>query len=204
MSLFFERERKKERERKRKTEREMLDCDGDGDLDGSLVFDCNTLQHTAKHCNTLQNTATHGSLSLSLFPSFFLSPTCALFLAFSLSLQLTLSLTLLLSRARALSRSRSRAFSFSFSLSLSLSLSLPPSLSLFLSERKLPGGYLKWASGSILTKQKPCKFCNTLYCTVTHCYALKISSRDNVFSAYGVATISRLLQMIGLFCKRAL
>jgi len=99
-TLFFERERERERERKRERERETLDCDGDGDLDGSFFGDCNTLQDTATHCNTLQNTATHGSLSLSLFPSFFLSPTYALFL--SLSSTNSLSYAPSLSRAQKL------------------------------------------------------------------------------------------------------
>ena len=70
------------------------------------------------------------------------------------------------------------------------------------------------------TLQHTATHCNTLQHTVTHCnthtysavihcdtYTHSASSRSSssvIFSGYGVATISRLLKIIGLFCKRAL
>jgi len=38
-----------------------------------------------------------------------------------------------------------------------------------------------------------------MYITILHSYEMQVSRND-----YGVAVVSRLLQIIGLFCKRAL
>jgi len=46
--------------------------------------------------------------------------------------------------------------------------------------------------------------CSVLQCVAACCSVLQWNSYTRGFSPYRVATISRLLKMIGLFCKRAL
>jgi len=60
------------------------------------------------------------------------------------------------------------------------------------------------------TLQHTATRCITLHHTATHCNTLQHTATQQVLlplgtkSSYGVVTISRLLKIIGLFCKRAL
>jgi len=46
--------------------------------------------------------------------------------------------------------------------------------------------------------------CVAVCCSVLQCVAVRCSANNEGSHYYGVATISRLLKIIGLFCKRAL
>ena len=54
-----------------------------------------------------------------------------------------------------------------------------------------------------ILNQRTATHCNALQHTAKHCHTLQIYCMRCSMSTYGVVTISRLLKIIGLFCKRA-
>ena len=143
---------------------------------------------------------------------------------FSFSLYLAICPVFFL--ARTLARARARALTFSFSLSLTLSLALSVSLSLSLSlslfffSRSLSHCLALLLSQSLAlspfrslafsrsrSRSRSLSFSRPLYHSCEHQNRTLSCSHEHVTfftrNQYGVATISRLLKIIGLFCKRA-
>ena len=156
-------------------------------------------------------------------PSLFLSLSVSLFLSFSLCMYIyahkqlqpfdfiinemhfSLSLSLLPSLSLSLSLPPSRPLSLSLSLSLSLALFHARLLALFLVRARSPSSLLSLnLSFSFLLSLPPARSLSTHEAFQSaHLHQYCIHPLYLLCTIYGMATISRLLKIIGLFCKRA-
>ena len=156
---------------------------------------CSTLQHTAAHCSTLQHTATHcNRLQHIVLRRVWVASNWFHALVLQVNYN-TLQYTA--THSNTLQHTATHCNTLQHTAT---------HCSTLLSTATLHRFYTVVLQVRCNTLQRTATQCNTLQHTTIHCNTphVVVLKNQHIVLSYGVAKISRLLKIIGLFCKRAL